>query len=736
MLSSAPFLLVSILIGLPGGLEKEKSVTPEEFVWRAEYIHAVSTLQDTSVGDRATYLMMAGRAEDAFEIFSGGRDPFERGVVAFKAGRYAESLDLTRDSRENDYLEAYRLYYRAVSHFKLGSYAEAVSELETLFGLFEGNPPLEGHPVFIDSKNLYAEAFVRSPEHNLPIPVDFDCSSVTAARTYLILSRASHDGGLVNDAKRFLLECVEAEIDTTTGALLSEMIQVIGSALHEFDKNELVSIADFALKIPSKEAAGSVIKILLEHYGNEYETRLVRGRWLASTGEKRRALKVYRNIFTSQAPVALKKDALLQAASLEHTLKQYEAAAESYRIFGMYYPGDPRSAHALDIAARIEVLRRKWNRALAIWEVLRLRGLSSSIHKEAALSEAVLLYTMGETEKSHTILKELLPATEGLIEAATLYWLQLSCRDEGQKKSWSERLILRYPRSLYTSVLKNGVESSLFIPEQVDGNDELLRIQLMESTERDFFDAIDSVHVGDEIPFSHPAYQAFGLFLRIGALGDAAACAEILKIQFGRNRELLSLLYRHARAAGMADVGLAILNAQAFFNPRKPFPRELYYPVAFSTIIVENAIERQLPVDLIFAVIREESRFDPHAVSRAGAVGLMQLMPSTGRWIGTKIGIQEVADDDLHTPGFNIDAGSWFLRFQLDRCGGTTVAALAAYNAGGSRMAKWRKMFTPEKSPMVAIEMIGIRETRTYVRRVLDSMAAYQSIYGKQPEAQ
>ena len=152
---------------------------------------------------------------------------------------------------------------------------------------------------------------------------------------------------------------------------------------------------------------------------------------------------------------------------------------------------------------------------------------------------------------------------------------------------------------------------------------------------------------------------------------------------------------------------------------------EYLYPFIYGSEIDRYSKERDLPPELVLAVIREESRFDEEIVSPAGASGLMQIMPATGEWIGRKIGRPQIGIEDLRDPAFNIEAGCWYLRFLLDRSDESIVAALAAYNAGHGRMGSWKKRFHPHEDPLAALELIGPMETRQYVRRVLDSMAIY-----------
>ena len=96
--------------------------------------------------------------------------------------------------------------------------------------------------------------------------------------------------------------------------------------------------------------------------------------------------------------------------------------------------------------------------------------------------------------------------------------------------------------------------------------------------------------------------------------------------------------------------------------------------------------------------------------------------------------MKNINEKDLFDPAFNIEAGSWYLRFLLDRTGGSVVGTLASYNAGAARMADWKKSFDPRKNPVLALELIGIEETREYVRRVLDSMAVYRTFAEKEQD--
>ena len=133
---------------------------------------------------------------------------------------------------------------------------------------------------------------------------------------------------------------------------------------------------------------------------------------------------------------------------------------------------------------------------------------------------------------------------------------------------------------------------------------------------------------------------------------------------------------------------------------------------------------------LVLSVIRQESAFDARAVSSAGALGLMQVMPMTGRKTAGGLGLRFAAAKLTQDPHYNIRLGSAILAHDLDEFGGNYVLALAAYNAGLSRVYEWlREYGDPRMSQIDAIdwiEMIPFEETRNYLQRVLESLHIYR----------
>ncbi len=136
---------------------------------------------------------------------------------------------------------------------------------------------------------------------------------------------------------------------------------------------------------------------------------------------------------------------------------------------------------------------------------------------------------------------------------------------------------------------------------------------------------------------------------------------------------------------------------------------------------------------LILALVRQESTFDPRARSKAGARGLMQLMPRTAAYIAGDRRYANGAADALFAPGLNLSLGQKYVRYLLehDRVDGNLLHLLAAYNAGPGRLGKWLARMAGEDDPLMFIESLPSRETRRFIRHVLVNLWIYRHRLGE-----
>lgn len=151
----------------------------------------------------------------------------------------------------------------------------------------------------------------------------------------------------------------------------------------------------------------------------------------------------------------------------------------------------------------------------------------------------------------------------------------------------------------------------------------------------------------------------------------------------------------------------------------------LSFPRKYAEIVERYAEEYRLPPELLYAVIKTESNFDPEAVSRVGAIGLMQIMPETFIWLTEKTG-ERLPPEYLTEPEVNIRYGTFFLHFLYEYYGNYETA-LAAYNAGMGNVAKW--LSSDEYAKDGILVKIPFRETERYVRLVTKRAEQYKKLY-------
>ncbi len=153
-------------------------------------------------------------------------------------------------------------------------------------------------------------------------------------------------------------------------------------------------------------------------------------------------------------------------------------------------------------------------------------------------------------------------------------------------------------------------------------------------------------------------------------------------------------------------------------------------PRAFEPIVRRVAARHGLDPNLLLAVMRVESVYQPRIISYAGAIGLMQIMPRTGRLIAEKLGRDEYTTADLLDPETNLEFAAWYLSSLIERWDGHLPLAVASYNGGPHNVRRWLRDHA-EAIPLDAfLERIPFSQTHRYVRRVLTHYAAYRAQQG------
>jgi soluble lytic murein transglycosylase len=155
------------------------------------------------------------------------------------------------------------------------------------------------------------------------------------------------------------------------------------------------------------------------------------------------------------------------------------------------------------------------------------------------------------------------------------------------------------------------------------------------------------------------------------------------------------------------------------------------YPIAYEDQVLQASKESDVPPELVWAVMREESGFDPQVESWANAIGLMQLILPTARRVGKNLGIK-VNRRTLRRPSVNIALGSAYLAHLKGKFEGHPVLMVAGYNAGEGAVKKWLKE-RPGADLDMFVEEIPYSQTRGYTKRVIATMATYLFLYSDNP---
>ena len=152
-----------------------------------------------------------------------------------------------------------------------------------------------------------------------------------------------------------------------------------------------------------------------------------------------------------------------------------------------------------------------------------------------------------------------------------------------------------------------------------------------------------------------------------------------------------------------------------------------FYPLKYSDEITAASQKHNVEAAVIYSIIKAESNFRTDAVSPAGAIGLMQVMPSTALFIAEKIELDGFTFGKLFEPETNIEIGTAYYRYLLNKFGDGETA-LAAYNAGEGAVGGWLK--SPDNSDDGRIiKNIPYPETKEYVKRVEGNMKIYKYLY-------
>jgi soluble lytic murein transglycosylase-like protein/outer membrane protein assembly factor BamD (BamD/ComL family) len=463
------------------------------------------------------------------------------------------------------------------------------------------------------------------------------------------------------------------------------------------------------------------------------ERGLVKGLVAYSCGRYAAADKVLRDVVRKYGPTP---DVVLALARSNRALGGDSAAEPWYNRFVKLYPKHPNAPDVYWHLAWKQEEDEHYDQAVSLYRKLfQLKKMSSKCD-EAYFRQGLCWYKAGRYARACSTFAAFPKLFEdSWLAAGALYWkgkclLSLGKADEAAgalcdvvRSSPTDFYAFRARESLRLSTdtaCFPGVDTSFGIDATRAWIDTLLPLPRQPLSKSDSL-----------------SYGRGTLLALCGLTAQAARFLDGLENRYPSNLGLqfdLAFLYRYGNdpTASFRAGRRLLWHIPPASRAAMPLPLfSILYPTPFSDRVASEARAYSIDPYLVLSVIRQESVFDADALSRAGAIGLMQIMPFTGRAIAQKLG-EAFSTDSLLNPAVNIRYGTFYLRQLLDQFKGNTVLALASYNGGPPRASEW---YTKNKRKTfdLFIEDIGYAETRGYVKRVLANYWTYRAFSPGRP---
>jgi len=436
-------------------------------------------------------------------------------------------------------------------------------------------------------------------------------------------------------------------------------------------------------------------------------------RWLEASalsrlGERDAAERVLEQIRTAYPRQPIAARALFRLGSLSWNRDDDARALQLFGAYARQYPTGPEAAEAIYASGRIHQEANRYSSAAR--EFARLVRLypKSSLAAEARFRVGWCEYRSGNQRRAADVFASI-ASRGGPDSVSALYW---SARVSGDDAAY-RTLLRNYPESYYAGLAEKRLgqpPGSSLSGRVVRPNGSSVLTSTCDFTDphRTRFDELEAMSLAPLARNELAVYQE-----------RVSGCDGFLIrswIAVGGYRQSIG---RALRAGGCGTDASWL---------------RYCYPLGFWEIVDREAARRAIDPLLVVALIRQESLFDREARSSANAIGLMQILPATGERLAVESGSPSFSAEQLYDPARNISLGTAYLQTLGERYGGNQPRMLAAYNAGEAAVDKWQRRY-PDVDDDEFVESISYRETRGYVKRVLQNRRLYGALYGDSPTA-
>lgn len=428
----------------------------------------------------------------------------------------------------------------------------------------------------------------------------------------------------------------------------------------------------------------------------------------------------------------------------ERSTSDEDAVQRTLNELRQFGPTSPWLEQALLSAGNMYLLKRDYDRAIDYYRELQQRfpngGHASSAHWKAAW----LTFRQGRTDEARQEFEQQIALYPDSAEVPNaLYWRARLAEEEGNPamaRAFYRKLSDRF-RNYYYAELGRERLKGLPVAGDASSKQGPIRDASLKETEPHYplLDRVSPLSTAGKITATDPPDDNLRVerarLLSNGGLADAA----VRELQAAAIQEggawAPPEMARVYQDGGRYDRGIEIMkrttpNYFAIDLPDLPRPYwEALFPKAYWTDLRKYSVLNGLDPYLVASLIRQESEFNAGALSHANAVGLMQLLPKTGKSVAKQVKLKGYSAPQLYTPAVNLELGTRYFKDMVDKYNGQFEYALAAYNAGTDRVGDWLDQ-GHYRDPQEFVESIPFTETREYVQAILRNASVYRQLYG------
>jgi soluble lytic murein transglycosylase len=668
-------------------------------------------------------------AYSGVEAYARRHSKEDAGALAWLVDGYAHTLDneyakaiepLNRAKTHAGDLEDYVDYYLGVSYFQTGRMAESGA----ILGAFDKN--YAASLLIRDSHVMYANVLIadgRSTEAVALLEKDREPQRVDLE---FALGRAYASSG--NNPKAiavFQNIYFASPLSSEAVASQSEL-----NKLHfDFNSPSLVELrksrAALLVKGRRYEEGANEYRVLENQVTPDQRSpiELSIAEALRRAGEARQARNLLDTLHATTPEMNAQR--LFNLGEIARSQHEEDTVEKILSDIRQSAPTSPWLEEALFSAGNMYFLEWNYDKAIDCYREVEQRFPTGSHAPDAHWRVAWLNFRQNRTDVARQSFEQqiaLYPNSSQV--SAAIYWrarIAEEDKDPVLARAYYQKLSDRFRNYYYGALARERMT-------KLPASDDPVHPTLL-----DHVPPVDIANVAESaVPADNLRVQKAQL-LANGALSDFAI-RELQAAEPGKPTWLPAETAKIYTEVGRYDLAIealkhAVPNYFALDLPNLPRSYwEALFPKGYWPDLKTSAASNGLDPYLVASLIRQESEFSPTAVSRANALGLMQLLPKTGRLVAKQEKIRGFTTGQLFVPGVNLKLGTRYFRSMVDQFGGFEYA-LAAYNAGDFRVKDWLGQ-RPYRDPQEFVESIPFTETREYVQAIVRNAYVYRQLYG------